>query len=182
VGAPMLTLTNTMKSGIFIDAGYLTKLLHIKNKKINLLKLSNELTNGTERIRTIYYDALPLPINPKGKELYPKAQRFHDALRKLDKFEVKLGRTQQIGIEFRQKGVDMRLGVDLVQMSMNKEIDKAILIASDSDFEYAVEKAQEVGVTVTLAYFTNSKINSKFLKIVNEKILLTDDLLDKCKL
>ena len=63
----------------------------------------------------------------------------------------------------------MRLGVDLVQMSMNKKINKAILIASDSDFEYAVEKAQEVGVTVTLAYFANSKINSKFLKTVDEK-------------
>lgn len=133
-----------MKSGIFIDAGYLTKLLHIKNKKINLLKLSNELTRDTERIVTIYYDALPLPINPKGKDLYPKAQRFHNVIRKLDKFEVKLGRAQQIGDEFRQKGVDMRLGVDLVQMSMNKKINKAILIASDSDFEYAVEKVRKL--------------------------------------
>jgi len=171
-----------MKSGIFIDAGYLTKLLHIKNKKINLLKLSNELTKDTTRIRTTYYDALPLPINEKGKKLYPKAQRFHNVLRKLDKFEVKLGRTQVIGEEYHQKGVDMRLGVDLVQLSMNKEIDKAILIASDSDFEYAVQKAQEVGVTVTLAYFSISKINSRFLNLFNEIILLTDELLNKCKL
>lgn len=171
-----------MKSGVFIDAGYLVKLLRIKNKKINLLKLSNELTKDTTRIRTIYYDALPLPINQKGKELYPKAQRFHSVLRKLDKFEVKLGRMQVIGDEFRQKGVDMKLGVDLVQLSMNKEIDKAILIASDSDFEYAVQKAQEVGMAVALAYFSISKINSKFLNRVDERILLTDELLDKCKL
>jgi len=171
-----------MKSGVFIDAGYLSKLLHIKNKRINILKLSNELTKDTTRIVTIYYDALPLPINEKGKKLYPKAQRFHNTLRKLDKFEVKLGRTQVIGNEYHQKGVDMRLGVDLVQLSMNKKIDKAILIASDSDFEYAVQKAQEAGVAVTLAYFSISKINSKFLNSVDEKILLTDKLLDKCKL
>ncbi len=171
-----------MKSGIFIDAGYLTKLLHIKNKKINLLKLSNKLTNDSTRVKTIYYDALPLPINPKGRELYPKAQKFHNSLRKLDKFEVKLGRTQVIGEQYRQKGVDMRLGVDLVQYSMNKEIDKAILITSDSDFEYAVQKAQGVGVKVTLAYFGISKINSRFLNLCDERIVLTDELLDTCKL
>ena len=65
---------------------------------------------------------------------------------------------------------------------MKKEIEKAIVIASDSDFEYAVEKAQEAGITVTLAYFPNSNINSKFLQTVDEKILLTHELLDKCKL
>jgi uncharacterized LabA/DUF88 family protein len=171
-----------MNSIIFIDAGYLTKLLHIKNKKIDLLKLSNKLTNDSTRIKTIYYDALPLPINPKGRELYPKAQKFHNSIRKLNKFEIKLGRTQVIGDQYHQKGVDMRLGVDLVQYSMNKEIDKAILIASDSDFEYAVQKAQEVGIKVTLAYFGNSKINSKFLNTFDERIILNDELLDNCKL
>lgn len=65
---------------------------------------------------------------------------------------------------------------------MKKEIEKAIVIASDSDFEYAVEKAQEAGITVTLAYFPSSNINSKFLQTVDEKILLTHELLDKCKL
>ena len=171
-----------MKSGVFIDAGYLLKLLNITGKRINFLKLSNELTSGTQRVKTIFYDTLPLLINQKGRELYPKTQRFHNALKKLDKFEVKLGRLQHFDGNFRQKGVDMKLGIDLVQMSMKKEIEKAIVIASDSDFEYAVEKAQEVGITVTLAYFPSSNINSKFLQTVDEKILLTHELLDKCKL
>ncbi len=171
-----------MKSIVFIDAGYLTKLLQIKNRKINYLKLSNEITKDTKRVKTIYYDALPLPINKKGRELYPKAQRFHNALRKLDNFEVRLGRTQSIGNEFHQKGVDMRLGIDLVQTSMKSKVGKAILIAADSDFEYAVEKAQEYGLIVSIAYFPTSKINSKFLQTFDEMILLTDELLDKCKL
>ena len=90
-----------MKSGVFINAGYLTKLLHIKNKKINLLKLSNELTKDTTLVITIYCDALPLPINQKGKSCIQKLNDF-SVLRKLDKFEVKLGRTQAIGDEVRQ--------------------------------------------------------------------------------
>ncbi len=171
-----------MKSIVFIDGGYLIKLLRTKNVKINHLKLSDELTENTERVKTNYYDALPLPINEKGKELYPKVQRFHNALRKLTNFEVKLGRIQKMGDEFRQKGVDMRLGVDLVQSSMKNKVDKAILIVSDSDFEYAVQKAQENGMNVSIVYFSISKINSKFLKTFDERILLTDELLDKCKL
>jgi len=46
----------------------------------------------------------------------------------------------------------MRLGVDLVQLSMNKKIDKTILIASDNDFEYPVQKAQ-VGVSYIGIFF-----------------------------
>lgn len=76
----------------------------------------------------------------------------------------------------------MRLGADLVQSSMKDKVDKAILIVSDSDFEYAVQKAQENGMNVSIAYFPISKINSKFLKTFDERILLTDELLDKCKL
>ncbi|MGQ0771476.1 MAG: NYN domain-containing protein [Nitrososphaerota archaeon] len=111
-----------------------------------------------------------------------KTQRFHDKIRKLDKFEVKLGRLQEINGKYVQKGVDMRLGVDLVQMSMNKIIDKAIIITADSDFEYAVEKAQEAGITVSLAYFPNSKISKHFLESMNERIVLDDAVLERCKL
>ena len=171
-----------LRSAVFIDAGYLIKLCHIKNKKINFLKLSNELTHNTNRIKTLLYDALPIPNSPKGVELLSKTQRFHSRIRKLDKFEIKLGRQQQIKGEFVQKGVDMRLGIDLVQMSMNKDIEKAIIITSDSDFEYAVEKAQEAGSKVSLAYFPSSQINSHFLQTVDERILLDDALLNKCKL
>ena len=171
-----------LRSAVFIDAGYLIKLCHIKNIKINFLKLSNELTYNTNRIKTLFYDTHPIPSSQKGIELLSKTQRFHSSIRKLDKFEIRLGRLQQIQGEFVQKGVDMRLGIDLVQMSMNKDIEKAIIITADSDFEYAVEKAQEVGAKVSLAYFPSSQINSRFLQTVDERILLEDALLDKCKL
>ncbi len=171
-----------MNSVVFIDAGYILELSKLMNRRIDFLKLSNELTTGTDRIKTIFYDSLPIQGTTLGNSLYSARQRFHSKLRSLKDFEVKLGRLQQINEKFVQKGVDMRLGIDLVQMSMKKQIDKAIIITADSDFEYAVEKAQESGVKVFLAYFPISKINSKFLKSVNDRIPLTDDLLEKCKL
>ena len=171
-----------MNTAILIDAGYLLKVAKQQNRRINLLKLSNELTTGQNRIKTIFYDALPIQGTPQGNTLYAKRQSFHNSLRHLPNFEVKLGKLQKINSSFFQKGVDMRIGVDLVQMSMTRQIDKAILITADSDFEYAVEKAQQAGATVSLAYFPNSLINSVFLNSVDEKIPLTNDLLDRCKL
>lgn len=171
-----------MNSAIFIDAGYLLAVSKQLNRRINLLKLSNELTTGMTRIKTIFYDSLPIAGTPAGDALYRKRQIFHSTLEHLPNFEVKLGKLQKIDSKYFQKGVDMRLGIDLVQMSMKKEIDAAILITADSDFEYAVEKAQEVGVKVLLAYFPNSKINSTFLLSVDDQILLDSTLLNKCKL
>ncbi|MGI0101680.1 MAG: NYN domain-containing protein [Nitrosotalea sp.] len=171
-----------MNSAIFIDAGYLLKVSKQHNRRIDLLKLSNELTAETNRIKTIFYDSLPIQGTPKGDSLYTKRQILHNKLRHLQNFEVKLGKLQKIDSEFFQKGVDMRLGIDLVQMSMTKQIDKAILLTADSDFEYAIQKAQESGAIVFLAYFPSSPINSTFLKSVNGRILLTNDVLDRCKL
>jgi uncharacterized LabA/DUF88 family protein len=171
-----------MNSAVFIDAGYFLKLSKLKNRRIDFLKLSNELTTGTNRIKTIFYDSLPLQGTLQGDSLYSVRQRFHSKLRSLKDFEVKLGKLQQINGKFVQKGVDMRLGIDLVQISMKKQIDKAIIITADSDFEYAIEKAQEVSVKVSLAYFPISKINPFFLRSVDDRIPLTDNLLDKCKL
>jgi len=172
-----------MNSAVFIDAGYLLKLLHYDNKRrINFLKLSDVLTTGTNRIKTLFYDALPTPNNPQAIFIYSRTQSFHSRLSSLKDFEVKLGRLKQINGKFVQKGVDMRLGIDLVQMSMKKQIERAIIITADSDFEYAVEKAQEAGAKVSLAYFPHSKINSTFLQSVDDRIPLTNDLLDKCKL
>lgn len=72
----------------------------------------------------------------------------------------------------------MKLGIDLVQMSMKKDFDTAILITGDSDFLYAVEKAQEVNVKVRLAHFSGSLINKEFQQSFDGYDLLHDALLD----
>jgi len=70
--------------------------------------------------------------------------------------------------------------VDMVQMSTNKQIDKAILIAADGDFVYAVKKAKEAGVVTTLVFFPKNKINRDLLKAVDEVIQLDDAFITKC--
>ena len=166
------------KTTIFIDAGYLIAVTRKKNKKVDLVKLSKALAKDSWE-KTIFYNALP----KFETEEYSKAQRFHSKIGQLDKFEVRLGRLQydKHGRPT-QKGVDMKLGIDLVQMSMKKNFDVAILITGDSDFLYAVQKARESNVKIKLAHFPGSLINLEFQQSFDGYDLLHDALLDECKL
>ncbi len=76
----------------------------------------------------------------------------------------------------------MKIGIDLVQMSMNHDFTHAVLVTGDSDFLYAVQKSKEEGIHATLAYFPGTQINSEFLRCFDNNFLLHDDLLDKWKL
>jgi len=74
----------------------------------------------------------------------------------------------------------MQLGVDLVQMSTSKQIDKAIIIASDSDFIYAIEKAKSAGVVTTLVYFSEDDLNKTLLMSTDERLKIDEAFLAKC--
>ena len=166
------------KTTIFVDAGYLIAVTRRKNKRVDLVKLSKVLAKDSWE-KTIFYSALP----KFGTTEYSNAQRFHSKIARLDKFEVRFGRLQydKRG-KATQKGVDMKLGIDLVQMSMKKDFDVAILITGDSDFLYAVQKAREANVKIKLAHFPGSSINREFQQSFDEYELLHDALLDACKL
>lgn len=52
--------------------------------------------------------------------------------------------------EARQKGVDMRIGIDITSLSYKKAIDQIILIAGDSDFVPAAKLARREGIDFVL--------------------------------
>lgn len=49
-----------------------------------------------------------------------------------------------------QKGVDMRLGLDIASMAFKKQINQLILVAADADFVPAVKLARREGIDVVL--------------------------------
>lgn len=61
--------------------------------------------------------------------------------------KLRLGRLSYAG---EQKGVDLRLGLDLVTHARNRTIDIAYLLSGDDDLTEAVEEAQGHGVQVIL--------------------------------
>lgn len=103
---------------------------------------------------------------------------LHDELRKLRKVALRLGHLGETGgwalkpeptkallskkitiddltasdvaYEARQKGVDMRIGLDIASLSYKRQVDQIILVAGDSDFVPAAKLARREGVDFLL--------------------------------
>ena len=104
---------------------------------------------------------------------------FHDELRKLRKVALRLGYLNErsghweirsdklkalfankisltdltdndVKYEVRQKGVDMRIGLDIASMAYKKQVDQIVLVAGDSDFVPAAKLARREGIDFIL--------------------------------
>lgn len=53
-------------------------------------------------------------------------------------------------LSIKQKGVDMRIGIDIVSMALKKQVEKIILISGDSDFVPAAKFARREGIDFVL--------------------------------
>ena len=49
-----------------------------------------------------------------------------------------------------QKGVDMKIGIDISSLSFKKQVDRIVLISGDSDFVPAAKQARREGIDFML--------------------------------
>ncbi|TXE79659.1 NYN domain-containing protein [Campylobacter peloridis] len=72
-------------------------------------------------------------------------------------------------LDIRQKGVDMKIGLDIATLSIKKQIEKIILITADSDFIPAIKHARKEGVVVQLdpMRVPNSQIKKGLLEHID---------------
>jgi uncharacterized LabA/DUF88 family protein len=73
------------------------------------------------------------------------------------------------------------MAVDLVRMSSNRQIEKAVLVTGDSDLVPAIEAARDQGVVDALFYSPNSR-HDELLQACDERYGITRDLIEKTKL
>mgnify|MGYP006425113139 CR=1 FL=1 len=64
--------------------------------------------------------------------------------------EWKSLQTDDVRLSLRQKGVDMRIGIDIATISLKKQADTIILVTGDSDFVPAAKVARREGVEFLL--------------------------------
>lgn len=57
---------------------------------------------------------------------------------------------QDLELNIEQKGVDMRIGVDISSLSFKKQVSQIVLIAGDSDFVPAAKQARREGIDFIL--------------------------------
>lgn len=129
--------------------------------------------------KTVYHPALKCGIDFGKSDTYRWANAFFEELKKKRKVALRMGRLSDAGahfalsadatkalcrkersvedltesdftISFNQKGVDMRIGLDIASLAYKKQVDQIILLAGDSDFVPAAKLARREGIDFIL--------------------------------
>lgn len=61
--------------------------------------------------------------------------------------------------DVRQKGVDMRIAIDISSLSLKKQVDQIVLFAGDADFVPAAKLARREGIDFVLDPMWNDRLN-----------------------
>lgn len=136
-------------------------------------------------LQTVVFHPLRGNVEFRKEPMYRWAFDFYDELKKKRKVALRMGRLSDVGahfaltakatkdictgkrsiddledadfvISFKQKGVDMRMGVDMSSLAYEGKVDQIILIAGDSDFVPAAKAARRKGIDFILDSMGNT--------------------------
>jgi len=135
---------------------------------------TNPIGSADMLLRSYYYDCRPngdVKTDPNGNVVnfaahgqFAAANAFHADLKTFPQLALRLGELSFDGWkvanstptppqyipDFKQKSVDIKLGLDIAWMSSKRTIDKLVLVAGDSDFVAPMKFARREGILVYL--------------------------------
>lgn len=144
-----------LKVAVFIDGSNLYfKLRTLIPHKMDFIRynyrgLVNGLLHHDEQLRFAGYyvgvvrDTKRTKDHQKTQELLKNQQKLFDQLRH-QQFEVVKGYLLERDGRYFEKGVDVRLAVDIVTMAQAKQYDIGIVVSSDTDLIPAIQAAQKL--------------------------------------
>lgn len=129
--------------------------------------------------KQVFHPLLQKNINLKATDTYKWSCEFLTELKKKRKFALRLGIldventiytlnynavkkictgaktqstliTQDFELKIAQKGVDMKIGIDIATLTYNKLVDQIVLIGNDRDFVPALKLARTGGIDIIL--------------------------------
>ncbi len=129
--------------------------------------------------KIVFHPLTGKQVDFKKEATYKWSFDFLNELKKKRKFALRLGKLEERGgtfrikqqslkkimskaltiegltesdfeIDFGQKGVDMRIGLDIASLAHKKQVDQIVLIAGDSDFVPAAKHARREGIDFIL--------------------------------
>ena len=151
-------------------------------------RFAHNCKSGDEEIlRVLYYDCAPctstvkLPVSETPYTFTGSDQWLHELASK-DLFAVRRGvlkfrgykpkrtplpHTQLTDADFQpyfeQKGVDMRIGLDIASYSANRSIDRIVLVTNDTDRVPAMKYGRKAGLQVVIIQLPNRKVASEIV-------------------
>ncbi|MBS0416214.1 MAG: NYN domain-containing protein [Proteobacteria bacterium] len=72
-------------------------------------------------------------------------------LRQLTHGELRRPKAEDYELRFEQKGVDMRIGIDVATLALNRHVDRIIVATNDTDLIPALKLARRSGIQVVIA-------------------------------
>jgi len=165
---------------LFIDGSnfYHNLKQHYKKTQIDFALLVDKLTgNDRELIRTYYYNS-PIDRNMNEEE-YRKQQKFFERIKRIDCFEIKLGRLQnnEDGSK-KEKGTDVNIAVDMITKAYKDQYDVAILISGDADLAQVVQEVKDLAKHVELVVVPGQKCYH--LRDTVDRVITIDKTYDDC--
>lgn len=135
--------------------------------------------------RTFYYDCPPFgktvkdmsgrDIDFSKKSVFTEQTAYLNSLRFIDQFALRLGELSFSGWklksykpqlskpvpDIRQKGVDMKIGLDMAWMAGKRTVDKIVLVTGDSDFISPMKLVRREGILVYLYPMGSTSIKTE---------------------
>ncbi len=149
--------------------------------KFDFGKYAEEMTRNKKLIQVYYYNAsLKYEINP---ELFKEQQKFFNRLKKLENFKLILCKRQRINnkdgtYNFRIKGDDLHLALDMLKDAYENKYDRAILISGDGDFKPLANYVKKLGKKVENHYFKGN-ISMDLLNECNNNVLIDKKVVNR---
>lgn len=180
-----------IRLAILIDGGHLRVLARQDNRVYNVDlvdKIAKSAVQADERLhRVLYYDCAPdsgktkLPVSGTAYE-FVGGDGWLRQLAAKDLFAVRRGvlkfrgwKPKSLPVaprsltdadfkpDFEQKGVDMRIGLDMATYCRSKAVERLLLITNDTDCIPAMKYARISGLQIALATFPNRRPASELL-------------------
>ena len=168
------------RTALLIDGGYLRALAQKAELQFDPDFIEAFATGCVERdtediIRILYYDCPPysgrqrLPVSG-GTKLFSGSREWLDVLATRELFAIRLGTLgfrgwtpRNIPIagrelsdddfrpNFEQKGVDMRVGLDLATFANERSVERIVLVSGDTDMIPAMKHGRRSGLQIVVA-------------------------------
>lgn len=135
------------------------------------------LTGNKRIVRATYYvGAVRTDATKKAQRLFDEQRRLLAHLKKHN-FRYTLGYLLKSNGTFHEKGVDVRIAVDLLEVSYENLADRLILVSSDTDLLPAIEKAKSKGKVIEYIGFAHRPSLAMKTKCTTYRLLRKGDIL-----